>query len=65
MASPPVLDFDVLLNPISAAEPAGVELKSDPALNAVYYQLKDKREAARVAERQLAAGVVRRGRDPR
>ncbi len=52
MASPDVLDFDRLLAPISEDAPAGVELKEDSAASAVYFQVKDAREAARTAERQ-------------
>ena len=53
MASPPVLDFDQLLRPISDERPGGVELKNDSAASALYYQVKDARDAARTAERQL------------
>jgi len=53
MASPDILDFERLLAPISDEQPAGAELKEDPSLSAIYYQIKDAREAARSAERQL------------
>lgn len=53
MASPEILPFAALLQPISDAEPAGPELLGDnPALTAVYYRIKDARHAARAAERQ-------------
>jgi type VI secretion system protein ImpA len=55
MASPPTIDFDALLAPISEAEPAGVALKDDPASAPVYYAVKDAREAARAAERLASA----------
>jgi type VI secretion system protein ImpA len=54
MATPPVLDLDRLLKPISENAPTGVELKDDPQANALYFQVKDAREAARAAERQLS-----------
>jgi len=51
MASPEILDFDSLLRPISDELPSGVELKEDSAGNALYYQVKDARDAAATAER--------------
>lgn len=54
MASPETLDFSRLLAPISDEAPAGPSLRDDPSLSAVYYQVKDAREAARGAERRLA-----------
>lgn len=53
MASPEILDFDSLLQPISDESPSGVELKEDSAGSAVYYQVKDARDAASSAEREL------------
>jgi len=53
MASETVLDFDALLAPISDEQPSGAELKSDAAKNAIYYSVKDARDSARSAERQL------------
>ncbi|MGH7127221.1 MAG: ImpA family type VI secretion system protein, partial [Planctomycetaceae bacterium] len=53
MATPDVLEFERLLAPISDEQPAGPELKEDEALSNVYYGVKDAREAARSAERQL------------
>jgi type VI secretion system protein ImpA len=54
MASPEILDFEKLLAPISDDQPSGVELKDDPQASPIYYQIKDAREAARLAERRLA-----------
>lgn len=51
--TPEVLDFDKLLAPISSESPTGAELKEDPSLSATYYAVKDARESARAAERQL------------
>lgn len=53
MASPPILNIEQLLAPISEAEPCGGSLKDDPALNPVYYLLRDARSDARNAERDL------------
>jgi type VI secretion system protein ImpA len=58
MASPDILDFDRLLAPISEESPSGVELKEDAALNALFYQIKDAREAARTAERQMQQAAM-------
>ena len=54
MASPEILDFDSLLRPISDESPSGVELKQDSAGSALYYQVKDGRDAAATAERAQA-----------
>ena len=54
MATPEILDFERLLAPISEEAPGGVELKEDATLSMAYYQVKDARESARSAERQLA-----------
>lgn len=54
MASPEILDFVSLLRPISDESPSGVELKQDSAGSALYYQVKDGRDAAATAERALA-----------
>ena len=58
MTSPDTLDFATLLQPISDAEPTGPELKDDPAQSAIYYRIKDARDAARAAERQLAQAAL-------
>jgi len=51
MASPDILDFEVLLQPISEDEPGGENLREDISPTSVYYQIKDARAAARAAER--------------
>ncbi len=53
-----VLDFDTLLHPIADDAPTGAELKEDSSLSPLYYKVKDAREAARTAERnlQMASG---------
>ena len=53
MASPPTIDLEALLKPISEAAPAGIALRDDPAGSAVYYAIKDARTAASNAERSL------------
>jgi type VI secretion system protein ImpA len=53
MASTPVLDFAILLAPISGETPTGVDLRTDLSASSVYYAIKDARTAARAAERQL------------
>src|SRR5438309_397611 len=55
MPSAEVVEFSKLVAPVSEAQPAGAELKEDAALSPLYYQVKDAREAARTAERQLQA----------
>jgi len=54
MSTPPTIDFESLLSPISEEAPSGVSLKEDPAQAPTYYTVKDAREAARAAERALA-----------
>jgi type VI secretion system protein ImpA len=53
MSSPEVLEFATLLAPIPGDKPAGVDLRSDPSPTSAYYAIKDARNAARAAERQL------------
>jgi type VI secretion system protein ImpA len=53
MASQEVLDFGLLLAPISEEHPAGVELRVDPAASPLFFQVKESRDAARAAERAL------------
>jgi type VI secretion system protein ImpA len=53
MATPEVVDFVRLLAPIPGDNPAGIGLKDDANQSAVYYAVKDAREAARTAERQI------------
>jgi type VI secretion system protein ImpA len=70
--APPVLDFDTLLAPIEGDNPAGMDLRTDTSPSSAYYAIKDARNAARTAERQISKGeegvsppdwapVVRRG----
>ena len=54
MATPEILDFSGLLEPISAENPVGEDLRSDSSPTSVYYQVKDARNRARAAERQAA-----------
>jgi type VI secretion system protein ImpA len=56
MASPDVLDFAKLTAPIPGDRPAGIDLRADTAPGSVYYAIKDARNAARAAERQLVDG---------
>ncbi len=53
MASEATLDFESLLAPVSAEQPSGVELRDSAELSALYYQIKDARDASRASERQL------------
>jgi type VI secretion system protein ImpA len=53
MASPDVLDFASLLNPIPGDDPAGVDIRADASPGSLYYLIKDARSAARAAERRL------------
>ena len=55
MASPEVLDFEALLQPISEENPAGVDVRADPAASSAYYAIKDARSAIRAKERSLVA----------
>jgi type VI secretion system protein ImpA len=54
MASPAVLDFDKLLQPISGENPAGRPLREDYSPKSVYQAVKGARTAARTAERTLS-----------
>jgi len=47
-----MIDFELLLRPISEDSPAGESLRSDPSPTSPYYQIKDARNAARVSERR-------------
>lgn len=53
MASPEVLDFDKLLEPLPGDNPAGEALREDFSPTSIYYQIKDARTAARNAERTV------------
>ncbi|MBM3546283.1 MAG: type VI secretion system protein TssA [Alphaproteobacteria bacterium] len=51
MASPPVIEVEGLLQPISEAAAAGEDLRADQAPDSAYYKVKDARTSARAAER--------------
>ena len=53
MASEAVLDFAKLVAPIPGPKPTGKDLREELSPNSAYYALKDARNAARAAERQL------------
>ncbi|QOJ15133.1 MAG: type VI secretion system protein TssA [Planctomycetia bacterium] len=53
MATPPTLDFDALLAPISGDDPAGRDLRSDYAPTAPYRVMKEARTLARRIERAI------------
>lgn len=54
MASDTVLDLETLLQPISAENPTGSDLREDSSPDSVLYQIKDARNAARAAERRAS-----------
>jgi type VI secretion system protein ImpA len=54
MASAAVLDLAALVAPIPGPKPTGVDLREGPSLDSAYYAIKDARNTARAAERQLA-----------
>jgi type VI secretion system protein ImpA len=56
MATPEVLDFSTLLNPIAGENPAGEDLRSNSSPTSPYYGVKDARSTARTTERQLIMG---------
>jgi type VI secretion system protein ImpA len=49
------LDFDKLLSPITAENPAGVDLRSDPSPRSLYRQIRDALQEAQAAERKMLA----------
>lgn len=53
MASPDVIDIESLIQPISEDNPVGEDLRADRSPTSVYYQIKDARERARSAERNM------------
>ncbi len=57
MPSPDVLDFAKLLAPIPGDAPAGPDLRANAGPGSLYYQVKDARNAARAAERQMESGA--------
>jgi type VI secretion system protein ImpA len=54
MATAELLDFETLLAAIPGEHASGVELRTDPEGSSLFFQVKELRESARVAERQLA-----------
>src|SRR5262245_46957217 len=53
MASAAVLDLAKLVAAIPGPKPTGVDLREESSANSTYYAIKDARNAARAAERQL------------
>jgi type VI secretion system protein ImpA len=53
MASVAVLDLAKLVAPIPGPKPTGLDLREELSPNSTYYAIKDARNAARAAERQL------------
>ena len=53
MASPEVVDIESLIQPISDEAPAGEDIREDRSPSSVFYQIKDARERARSAERNM------------
>jgi type VI secretion system protein ImpA len=58
VGTPPVLDIEGLVLPISKAAPCGGDPRSDPSPTSVYQALKDARHAAADAERGLERGFA-------
>lgn len=50
------LNMSALTSPFVGASSCGVDVRSDPQAQALYYELKDARNSARAAERSVAAG---------
>ncbi|HEY4264836.1 MAG TPA: type VI secretion system protein TssA [Micropepsaceae bacterium] len=55
MGSPPCIDIEQLLAPISEGAPAGANIREDVVPTSVYFRLKDARSAARSAEKRADA----------
>lgn len=53
MPTPETIEIDALINPISEENGVGEDLRLDSSPTSVYYQIKDLRNQARAAERQL------------
>jgi type VI secretion system protein ImpA len=58
VGTPPVLDIEGLVSPISEAVPCGGDPRSDPSPTSMYQALKDARHAAADAERGLERGFA-------
>lgn len=56
MPSPDVLDFDTLLASLSGDKPTGADIRENAGATSPYYKIKDARNAARAAERQMEGG---------
>jgi type VI secretion system protein ImpA len=56
MASPEILDFELLLAPIPGDNPAGEDLRADPAYDSVYRQIRTARDKARTTEINRISG---------
>jgi type VI secretion system protein ImpA len=56
MSSPEVVDFAKLLAPISAENPAGSDLRTDPSPVSDYYVIRDARKVASDTERRFDKG---------
>jgi type VI secretion system protein ImpA len=56
MASPPVLDFEALCQPVSEENPAGLYLRSTPELEKLWWDFSDKLEQERSKEKRLLMG---------
>lgn len=52
-ASPPTIDFDQLLAPISPDQPTGINLKVDAAPDNLYHKIKHDADTSRTSERQM------------
>ncbi|MCG8671464.1 MAG: type VI secretion system protein TssA [Pseudomonadales bacterium] len=53
MASPEIVDIEGLTQPISDESPTGEDIRADRSATSVFYQIKDARERARTAERNM------------
>ncbi len=64
MASPETLDFEQLLAPISEENPAGENLREDPAFDSIYNRITTARDDASLVDREaLRDGALRDGAD--
>ncbi len=61
MPSPDTLDLAALLNPISAQDPCGKDLRQESPATSLYFRLKDARTMARAAERAAESDEEKRG----
>ncbi len=61
MPSPDTLDLAALLNPLSAEDPCGKDLRLESPATSPYFRLKDARTNARAAERAAESDDEKRG----